>query len=53
LPYKDIAGITVSKLGGEFVIHMLNFYDYRFSIEEEKERNLIFKFIEKGYMGTH
>ena len=43
----------MSKLGGEFVIHMLHLYDYRFSVEEETERNKIFKFIAKGYMETH
>jgi len=28
---REIAGVTVSKLGSEFVIHVPDEYDYRFS----------------------
>ena len=44
----DIAGITVSKLGQEFVIHVPKEYDYRFSTPENREK--IFSVIAKGYM---
>jgi len=47
IPYTDISGITVSKLGGEFVIHVPSEYDYRFSSPDYKE--LIFQKIARGY----
>jgi hypothetical protein len=47
IPFTDISGITVSKLGPEFVIHVPKEYDYRFSSPDFKE--LIFQNIAKGY----
>ena len=37
IPYEEVAGITVSKLGSEFVIHVPNEYDYRFSSPDKSE----------------
>jgi len=37
IPYTHIAGITMSKLGHEFVIHVPSEYDYRFESPDKRE----------------
>ena len=37
ISYKDIAGITMSKLGHEFVVHVPSEYDYRFESPDKRE----------------
>ena len=51
LRFKDITGMTksLSEGGREFVVHIKDQYDYRYSGSDEAHRDNIFKFMKENY----